>query len=1367
MKKSTGSILLLSAFAALVLAGCGNDQNSSSSTTGSSDTAVTTSADETSAAGTSTTTTSAAGTSTAGTSATGTSAAGTSTASSSAAASSSSAAASSSTPAVETDWSQKSFIGEYKGGMNNLIINSDKTTSWGTSTDKYPATYTDMGGGVYMIKSTAAVADEDYVEVITDGTMAYVMHDKEAYDYYVMDKNALGSAVIAFCETADETKFFGGIEVTAGHWKYFACIGGTYTFGATITMQAGTNINAGGAIFDFGTGANKTSWKVTSGAVAATAFATIEQTTFTATTYTGDHGDLVIGTDNDGLVFAKLNGVTLDGATLSADGSVLSVPNGSAATAVDRTDPAGPMMVLPTTTYTLAKIALTYTEGTGTIKSPIFQTITAPTGTYQAATDNSGNVWVVYTATESGVLEVTETDGEVSDSYLSVYDSTAPAYTTSYSGGYALEEDDNGTATGVSVEVVVIAGHSYVIKLGSYYSRGTDYDGTSSSYADQDEEFEWTFTAFTHDTYAGDAGELDLLMSGSDLVSMTLAGTQITEFTHNGNTITTVSQSTDLSNPADVVTTTTTTTFTLDPTAHTYTSSASPVETRPFHALTETSTGYSADTAQDGNIWCSFTPSKAGMITVGGEITGYSYSTYAYLSVYTFDPNTGFAGLATSGAQRVGYDYDYNAEVTVSVQAGVTYIIKVGFSSTTSNTIGDTASSSYIGVSAEITFSYVDYVIETFTGAEGDLVIATKDGNYMSATLDGTPITGKASYDATNGIYSVIGTQTLDMTNVEDPVLNSTDDVYTLDLVNKTYVKASQAGVYHVLNVLTDSSTGLSGYVGEDGSLWATFTPTSDGLINIQETVQCSSGTAHDSLVAVYEKTDTSTWADYINYSSSGGTNGLKALNAVAPYQTGADNGTLPVFVKDLPVQGGHTYIIKIGVYWANGVTLGGQMNASYSGYIGSAEAFTFNYAPFVTTTYTSAGADDLTLTTVGGAFYSATLGSTSLTSSNTRLSEDGKTLTVIGSNPVMNTTNPLDPVATYTNTLYYLDNEGLAYETDTEVSVEHLFKTIEATDTSFTGTVGKDGNLWGIFTAPEDGMITVEETTSTSSDGYIAVYESTATSFTYSNALRTADSGASLSGAGKISNLPVTKGKTYIIKAGNYYDRDKLIGGSGTSSYMGQTETVSFSYIGSTYTTYTGDEGDLVLKYFGTTYQGATLNGDALSATPNADQSVFTATGGQFNDSGVFESITKTYTLGEGTYETATETTATQVSLSDTWTGANSGTYATLDNGSIIIAFTPDADGTYTFTLDAVTGADTKLGVYAASFNGTGFAGSPVKYSDKGSGQAETFTLECTAGTTYYIKASAYWSDFNKAITDVSAQASRVGVDLTVTVSL
>ena len=407
MKKSTGSILLLSAFAALVLAGCGKGGDSTSTPeTGSSDTAVQTSAEETSAPEG----TSEAGTSAAGTSAAGTSAAGTSTASSSAAASS--AASSSSTPAVEVDWSQKSFIGEYKGGMNNLIINSDKTTSWGTSSDKYAATYTDLGGGLYKIQSASTVADEDYVEVITDGTLAYVLHDKTSNDYYVMDKAALGSATIAFCETDDEENFFGGIEVSAGHWKYFACIGGTYAFNVTITMQAGTNINAGGAIFDYGTGASKSSWKVTVGAVTATSFATIAQTNFTSTDYvaapgTDGHGTLTIGTDDDGLVFATLNGVALPGATLSADGTVLSVPNASAPTSVDTKDPAGPMVVTPTTTYTLAKIALTYTEGEGTTKTLSSKTIDAICRNLSTAdTDHSGNVWVVYTATESGVLDI-------------------------------------------------------------------------------------------------------------------------------------------------------------------------------------------------------------------------------------------------------------------------------------------------------------------------------------------------------------------------------------------------------------------------------------------------------------------------------------------------------------------------------------------------------------------------------------------------------------------------------------------------------------------------------------------------------------------------------------------------------------------------------------------------------------------------------------------------------------------------------------------------------------------------------------------------------------------------------------------------
>ena len=1368
MKKSTGSILLLSAFAALVLAGCGDQPKDSSNTTGSSDTAVQTSADETSAAGTSATTTSAAGTSTAGTSATGTSAAGTSTASSSAAASSSSsAAASSSTPAVETDWSQKSFIGEYKGGMNNLIINSDKTTSWGTSTDKFPATYTDMGGGVYMIKSTAAVADEDYVEVITDGTMAYVMHDKEAYDYYVMDKNALGSAVIAFAETEDEEKFFGGIEVSAGHWKYFACINGTYTFGASITMQAGTNINAGGAIFDFGTGANKTSWKVTSGAVAATAFATIEQTNFTATTYTGDHGDLVIGTDSDGLVFAKLAGVVLNDATLSADGTVLSVPNGSAPTTYDMANANGPQKVVATTTYTLAKIALTYTQGEGTAMVPLFTEMTGATGTYTGATDDGGHLWVWFTAPVGGKITISEDVGTSytdsygdPDDYMTIYDTslTAADKYNSYSTGIDYEYSDYYTGDLELTDVVVKAGHNYVVRVGAYPDNSKDYKSTGSSYANEDITLSWTFTPFTVESYTGDLGTVVIEKDGTTTMSVTINGEEMDEYTLVGNILSTSVSTLDLSNPSNPAYTTTTTSLTLDPTNGTYTGTSTPVTTYPMHALAEDDTTWTAVTGNDGSIWMTFTPTKAGSITVIETFMGVSDS---YLQIFEFDPATGLADLTANGAKRLGYSDANPATVTISVQAGVTYVIKLGAWGARNNVIGDTATTaSYIGATETISFSFVDYVMETYTGAAGDLVIATKDGNYMSATLAGTPISGKTSLDMDNGIYTVIGTQTLDdTTDPDDPVFNSTDDIYTLDLVNHTYTKVSTPMTRHVVNVLTESSTGLSGFTGEDGSLWASFTPSTDGVISIDETVQAENGTGGtDTLLAVYEKLATSTWASYVNYSSS--YNSQQALNYTFQ-SAGADNGQNPVYVHFMPVQAGHTYIIKIGAYAGNSVTIGGQVSSYSSGYCGKPEAFSFSFGQIVTNVYTNDTGAALTIKTVNGQLYSATLGTTAITTGV--LSDDGKVLTVRGATPTLNNSNPLDPVGVYTNTLYYLDNSGLTYETDTDTEEVHYFQTIQPTDTSFTGTVGGDGNLWGVFTAPEDGAITVEETVSTSSDGYIAVYESTATAFTSGNTTYKADSGAALSGAGKLTAVPVQKGHTYIIKAGNYYDRDKVIGGTG-SSYSGKTETVAFTYTGYTYNTFTGDEGDLVQKYFGDTYVSTTLDGTAMTATPNEDQSVYTLKTQAFDSAEMkLTTNTKTYTLGEGTYEVATNSEEINL-LADSWTAGNSGTYETLDNGSVIIAFTPTADGTYTFNLDGVVGTDVKFGLYAANFNDTGFSGSPLVVKDAGSGGAgETFTYACTAGTTYYIRATYKFTDWSKSITSMTSTYG--GNELTIAV--
>ena len=1354
MKKSTGSILLLSAFAALVLAGCGDQPKDSSSTTGSSDTAVQTSADETSAAGTSATTTSAAGTSTAGTSATGTSAAGTSTASSSAAASSSSsAAASSSTPAVETDWSQKSFIGEYKGGMNNLIINADKTTSWGTSTDKFPATYTDMGGGVYMIKSTAAVADEDYVEVITDGTMAYVMHDKEAYDYYVMDKNALGSAVIAFAETQDEENFFGGIEVTAGHWKYFACIGGTYTFGATITMQAGTNINAGGAIFDYGTGANKTSWKVTSGAVAATSFATIEQTNFTATTYTGDHGDLVIGTDNDGLVFAKLNGVMLDGASLSADGSVLSVPNGSTATSVDTTDPAGPMKVVATTTYTLAKIALTYTEGEGTMKTPLFATISGENGTYSAETDESGNVWVVYIATESGTLDIEETNMGVSDSYIQVYESTAANYTSTTT---ALDYDDNMYAE-VSASVTVQAGHAYVIKLGAYADRTKNYNGTGSANAGCEEEFDWIFTAFTHDIYTGDAGDLDLMMDGADLMSITLNGADLGEFVKAGNTITTVAKTMDTSNPTDVVITTTSRTITIDPTTNTYTLVSSAVDEHPFGVITETDTSFSGVTGNDGSIWVTFTPTTSGAITVIETQMGVSDS---YLQIFEFDPATGLADLTSTGAKRLGYSDANPATVTINVNAGVTYVIKLGAWASRNSLIGDTASSTAnIGCAETFSFSFVDYIMTTYTGADGDLVVATKDGEFKTATLNGTSITGPADYDAANGTLAFYGAGTYDITTDPDnPTRTSTDTLFTLDSVNGTYTKSTPTNVRNVVATLDETSTGYSQATTEDGNIWASFTPTVDGYIYIDETVKCDDYTT----LAVYEKLSTSTWSSYEAYSST--YTGQKSL-AYTPTAPATSNsyGAGKLYVHDLRVQAGHTYIIKAGTSGGDYQTIGGSVTSTYADAVGQTQAFTFAFAPENVLTYTGDNGN-LTLTLAGDKFLSAKLGTSTI--NNGSLSANGKSFTVPGAITNIHASDPLDPTGTQSSTVYFLDNSTLTYESSTESEEVHLFHEVQATDTSFTGTVGADGNLWGKFTATEDGYITVEETVSTSTDGYIQVFESTATTFTTSagsGRLAYADSGAALSGAGKITKLAVQAGHTYIIKAGAWGDRDKVIGGTG-SSYAGKTETVAFTYLTPDHDVYTGAEGDLDKKSLEGTYVGATLNGQPFTATPNADQTVYVGKTTEFvSDDMTVTNTTKTYTLGEGTYEVDTVVENIDL-LADTWTAGNSGTYETLDNGSVIIKFTPTADGEYTFNLAGVTGTDVKFGLYAATFDNSGFKGNALIYADDGmSGAGETFTYELTAGTTYYIRATAHYSDWSKAITSMTS--TRGGVELAIEV--
>lgn len=1320
MKKSTGSILLLSAFGAMVLAGCGKD-GSSSPAAGSSVIAASASEDASASADSG---------------------------NGQSSATAESSTTSSSTPAVETDWSNKNFIGEYKGGMNSLVINTDKTTSWGTSTDKFPATYTDLGGGVTLIKSTAEVADKDYVEIITDNNMAYVLHNKDAMDYYVMDKSALGSAKIAFAETTDEETFFGGIEATPGHWKYFACIDGTYHFGVTITIQAGTNINAGGAIFDYGSGSSKKSYKVTLAAPAATGFAKIEQINFTLETYTGDHGELAIGTDDDGLVFATLNGVAQADAMLSADGTTLSVPNGSAATSYDMANPAGPSKVVPTTTYTLAKIAHTYTEGEGTSLIPLFEEATGLSGTHTGETDAGGHLWVWFTAPVDGKITITEdiptsyvsTSSYASD-YLVIYDtSTTPLdgydeyYSTSldYDSGYGDAEISNCT---------VEAGHTYVVRLGASTDNSKDWTGTGSSYADETVAVSWVFTPFTLETYTGELGNIDIIKDGTTTIGVKINGTKVSSYTQTTSGLSTISKTLDTSDPTDPVYTVTTTTITLDATNGTYTANAVADVTHPFHALAETDTTYTGVTGADGNLWLTFTPSKDGSIEVTETAMGLGDS---YISVYEYDPTVGIAGLKDSGGTKKLASDDNSmscgVSASVSVKGGVTYVIKLGDWNSRNLIIGESTSySEDVGCSETISFVFHDYSVKTYAGSDGDLVLTTKEGEIMSATLNGNPVAGHTAYDEANGIFSIKGQQTLDNTDPANPVLTSTDTVFTLDNDALTYAKTTEAGSEPVYKELTESSTVVSGYVGEDGNLWATFSPTHDGLLTVDETLSTSS----DGYIAIYEANGTS-------YVSS------NAKSKADYYGTYSGGGK----ITDFSITAGKTYVIKAGAYNDRDKLVGdtGSSNA------GKAETFTFSFKAIYTNVYTCDGADDLTIKIMDGEVYTTpTLGTTPL---NGVLAPNGKSYTVAGQITNVNASNPMDPVETRTTTTYYLDNDAMTYEASEETGDVHLFQTLSPTDTSLSFIVGKDGNLWATFTAPDDGTITVDETKTTSSDNYLQVFESTATAFKSTTKAEEGnvahnDFGGTASGGGKVTNIDVKAGKTYVIKAGAYADRDAVPGDGTTSSSAGKTETISFTYKGFTHETFTGSEGNLVKNYFEGTYRNATLNGETFNATPNTDKTVYTAKSATFDPATfITTTTTKTYTLGEGTYEVDAQSTEAAL-LSASVTGGCTATYTNNANGSVIIAITPTVSGEYTFNVGAVTGKDIKIGLYSEDdLSEKGF-GDALDTADVGySNAGETITYELEAGKTYYLKASIY-ADFSRALTDVGSK--NTGIDFTI----
>ncbi len=539
--------------------------------------------------------------------------------------------------------------------------------------------------------------------------------------------------------------------------------------------------------------------------------------------------------------------------------------------------------------------------------------------------------------------------------------------------------------------------------------------------------------------------------------------------------------------------------------------------------------------------------------------------------------------------------------------------------------------------------------------------------------------------------------------------------------------------------IIKPTDTSFTGTVGSDGNLWGLFTAPVDGVIDVEETVSTST----DGCIAIY---------------------GIAAYSYKTNYATLCDISSAALNdaakLTSVQVQAGNTYIIKAGAWDDKDKEIGEWGTSEYAG---NTETIAFSYTAYTYETYTGPEGD-LIKKSLRDAYISTTLDGVEFLATPNE-DQSVYTLKTTALNPSEMKTAIITKTYTLGDGSYEIteSTEETTFSGDSNL-LNNSHGLIQPTDTYFTGTAGTDGNLWGIFIAPDDGYISIEQRQFYGdTDVYIAVYESTATAFTADHAI--AARGALWCDCENVlSSVPVVAGHTYVIKCGTFNDRDRTFGSTG-SSWAGKEETAFFTYTPFTKRIFTGDEGDLVQYYVGDTYKSTALDGATLTATPNEDQSVYTLKTQTFDSAEMkMTANTKTYTLGEGTYEVATE--SEEISLvADSWTGANSGTYETLDNGSVIIAFTPTADGTYTFDLTADYFVDVKLGLYDAVFNETGFSGAPIKTADFGSsGTGETLNYYCTAGTTYYIRATYSFEDWNKSITNMTS--TRGGNDLTITVT-
>ncbi|MCQ2799409.1 MAG: hypothetical protein MJ228_01425 [Bacilli bacterium] len=1364
MKKKTSGILLLSTFAAMVLAGCGTKP--ATSTEGGSSVAPGTSVDGgTSNAGTSntagTSTTSQAGTST-------TSQAGTST-TSQAGGTSTPVASSSSQPAASSStqqtWQQLGLCGQYNGGMASLIINTDNTTSWGTSADKFPATMTALPNGVYHIQSAASVAEEDRVDVYTDGTMAHVVHDEGSLDNYVMDKGATGAAAMAFAETEDETSFFGAVETSNGHWKYFQNNNGAYTFNIGLTLEAGTNINGLGGIFSVGSGATAKSYRVTTPAAGEGGFAKIELFNLTTAVYHGDNGDLVIGkTEGGELAFAKLEGNELFGATL--DGNALTVKGTEYTVGVDANG--NPSKIYQATVYTLELIAGRYTAGEGTVAETLFHELTGNSGTYQVEVGADGNLWASFRSdTVGGVLHVTETiqvHGGTStlgwDTNIAIYKVTPTtdysSTTTGGASGCVLNEDDGYNPC--QSDLAIQKGVTYVIKIGAYADRNKSYDGTGSSCAGQVEEIEWTFTPNTVDTYTSADGDVVIIeKAGTNIVSVDINGAVTTSYSIDGagTTLVTKTSAIDPEDPSNTSTIITTTTIVLDSANHTCTMTSDSESQRLFNPLTTTNPTYNGVTGIDGAMWTVFVAPADGVLSATASDW---QNVDDVLDCYIYDPATTDPTTWTSSNYFKHSDHTTSMEPeyfdAFEVQAGKMYVFKQ-YKYGAFKTYGvDCNDNSLKGVSLSITISFSALTNKVYTCAgQADLKLSFSDEGLYSAKLGTTALAGYALSDDQTTL-TIKGTSTVN--DGANPTKTSTDTVYTLDNATGTYVKTTPTNTENIFVDLTETSTEMSGITGNDGNIWARFAPTQDGFITLREKISCYPTSS--TYITIFEQDTTPAATDY---TSTTGTNAKKY--AYSTYNTKA------VAIENFPVLAGHTYIIRAGYgssYSYTGTAYGGK---------GVTEKVTFNFAtPDVETYHGAEG--DLKITMLNDEPYKAVVGddeTTAITYQGGEMNAAGTELKV--ERVWLDNADPADPKKATTKKTFTLDGVNHTYTVVTDEVKESVCKKLTAADTEYEDLLGDDGNLWATFTAPSDGMMKVSEEISYASYyGYITIYELSST-FTLADCTGTSSTATGVVGYKSCSSsdhavtISVVAGKTYAIKVGAYSSYTPLSEITTPNTYASSNEKLGFEFTPYVATEYTDGEGNtLTVNTLGSTYKSTTYNGESFNATRSTDGLTYTKKGTPtLNEEGdpVISWADETYTLDaeEHTFTKTEEQHNLEIVQGTIDAVPGSVDATTLVNGSAVVKFVAPADGSVTFTTAFATAVDCAFGIYTDRMC-TVLAQGATMY-DGGSGSTESQTINVTAGQTYYVKAAAF-AVRSYALTNLTAGSSFVGKNVTISVA-